>query len=244
MRFFRIVALALAVAVACFGAASPACGQPPLGPPYINTPNGNPTGPASARSPTYWNPLPYYYVVSLSPGQATTAQPWPDSISLNDILGAQGFTPANGWTIDRFNVQGTMTLNAYLAYTEAQPAYAGGTLNFGGQNVSGSGGAELGLSFAAQGTDPTGADMHWLQVIHTNAPGANQWGRLDVGNGDSWYIDDNLVQNLAAQGPFYGSGGFGNATDFFDAPARPYANNTSLDGVCVRGRVGSGIADD
>ena len=185
------------------------------------TPNGNPTGPSSAESPLYW--LSYYYTVSLSPGQAVTPQAWPVNLTLSDVLGAQGFTAANGWTINRFNLQGNMTLNTYLAFAEAKPAYNSpdGSLIFPGGAVPGAGGAELGLTYNPQGTDPSGFGVHWIQIVATNDPIPNPNGSVQAGNGTTYYVDDAAVDNPTMDGPWYDQPDtFANSTNFFDAPRR------------------------
>jgi len=236
MRYHRPALLLLALTVPCLALVSPAYAQPPPPPGggFILTPNGNPTGPSSA-SESYWYGT---YTVSLSPGQANTLQLWPNNITLSDVLGAQGFTAANGWTINRFNVQGNVTLNAYLAWTETAPAYTSpsGLINYAAAAHPGAGGAELGLTYNPQGADPSGADVHWLQIISTNAPDPNYpHGTAQDGSGLTYYVDDGPVANPTASGPWYDLTGAANSTDFFDAPARTYAGSTQWLGMVFIG---------
>jgi hypothetical protein len=235
----------LAMMVCCLALVSTSYGQDAgggggggAGPAFLLTPNGNPTGPASANSPQQPSGSPFdFYTVNLSPGLANTAQAWPIGVTLSDVLGAQGFNQANGWTVDIITLQGTMTLNRYLAYTEVAPVYQSpsGKLNVDQMNAAGLGGAEFGLTYNPQGADPSGASVHWLQVIGTNKPGF-MGGTVQDGAGVTWYVDDNNPANPLASGPWFDVAfPTANPTDFFDNPNRMYADSTSWLGMVFIG---------
>jgi hypothetical protein len=78
--------------------------------------------------------------------------------------------------------------------------------------------------------------VHWLQIIATNAPDPNYpHGTAQNGSGLTYYVDDGPVANPTASGPWYDLTGAANSTDFFDAPARTYANNTTWMGMVFIG---------
>jgi hypothetical protein len=120
-----------------------------------------------------------------------------------------------------------MTLNAYLAYAQTPPPVQLGqvpitppTLSFSG------GGAEISLTYNPQGTDPTGAAVHWLNIVQSNMIGAS-WAAIQVSQApapDAYiYIDDGRNPNVLTQGPFYDTvTGAANATAFVDAPGRQW----------------------
>jgi hypothetical protein len=180
---------------------------------FLDTPNGNPTGPYYAVSPPGYIPG---YQVFVQP--ATTAMVWTETVSIFDVLGAQGYSAANGWTIGFFGLSGKYQLDTYYAWTETSPAITQGSMTLDSTSLPGRGGALIGLSYHPQGNDPT-AGVHWLQVVVTNDPQANAIGVTD---GGLTYHLDNLgnVNNS----PFYDdAGGAANATDFIDSPYRPYS---------------------
>jgi hypothetical protein len=186
------------------------------------TPNGNPTGALTATSPPQPDGFTYTVSLDLASG-GEVIERW----NPLDVLAAQGFSAANGWTITRFAFQGDHRLDTYYAWAEGYPVINQGALQVGPGGGAGSGGAAIGLHYLPRGTDPTGAAVHWLQIIETNFPAAGAVGIRDPFYGDPYvlYLDD--VGNPAGN-PFYD--GIANApadaTDFIDAPSRPYRNNT------------------
>jgi hypothetical protein len=119
-----------------------------------------------------------------------------------------------------------MRLDTYRAWAETKPAVVQPTIQVAQQAVPGYGGAAIGLRYIPQGTDPSGAGVHWFQIIGTNAPLANPNGiYTDPASGTAWYIDD-APNNLATEGPFYDAHGAATTDDFIDRPTRQYADNT------------------
>lgn len=197
----------------------------------LSTPNGNPTGPAVALSATnggrsFLDPNPAQYMVAGS-------CPW-----LTPALDAQGYSEANGWTINRIALQGSITLATYRAWADTDPAVSKGGMSLAAENSPGQGGATIALTYTAstaQGTtDPSGASVRWLQVIRTNSPSgygtAN--GNTTSVAGSTIYLDNGWNQptdppNQRPDNPFYGSddvdsstGYAANATGFLDRPRR------------------------
>jgi hypothetical protein len=188
-------------------------------------PNGNPTGPQEAISPVY-NIGPdqnYWFVVQLAPLYAEavivpTGMPGGPP-ALVDVLNAQGYGPQNGWTINRFDLQGSLSLGNYLAWAENKPAFSQGNLPpYQPFYAPGYGGAGFSLGYNPVGTDPSGADAHWLQVVITNKPLGDAVG---VQYGDyTYYLDNggNLYGNPWYAGP-------SNPTDMEDRVSRAYSSD-------------------
>src|SRR5262249_20041361 len=128
------------------------------------TPNGNPTGASSATSPQING---WVYTVRLVPeGASSPFTPWAEPPSLAQVLAAQGYSAANGWTINRFSLSGSLTLGTYRAWAENSPELAQGSLiTKPAQDHLGSGGSQIGLGYSAAGSDPSGASAHWLQIV-------------------------------------------------------------------------------
>jgi len=172
-------------------------------------PSGNPTGPATADSPSY---LFGYYQVSLNPGMAGLVPPnnW-----LAPALSAQGMDAAHGWTINYFHPAGDFQLDTFFAWTETAPAVTEPTIRVAAETRSGSGGAAMGLHY-------TGADgQHWIQVVRSNTnnpPTAYATSPTDPGY--KYWIDAPGVPN----DPFYDHGALATATDFIDRPSAPYSS--------------------
>lgn len=195
----------------------------------FDTPNGNPTGPAVALSATnggrsFLDPSPAQYMVAGS-------CPW-----LTPALNAQGYSAANGWTINRIALQGSITLGTYRAWADTDPSVSKGGMSLAAENSPGQGGATIALTYnastAANTTDPSGASVRWLQVIRTNAASgfgtAN--GNTTFDPGFTIYLDNgwnNSPTNTPPNNPFYGgddidssTGYAANDTAFLDRPRR------------------------
>jgi len=196
----------------------------------FSTPNGNPTGPAVAQSANggyvFLDPSPAQYMVAGS-------CPW-----LTPALDAQGYSVANGWTINRIALQGSITLGTYRAWADTDPDVAKGGMSLGAENNLNAGGATIALTYTASTamgtTDPSGDSVRWLQVIRTNRPSgfgtAN--GNSTFNAGYTIYLDNGWNQpsmpaNQPPTNPFYGgddadasTGYAANATAFLDRPAR------------------------
>jgi hypothetical protein len=216
----RALAVALAVALITLGL--------PLGASAaLLIPNGNPTG---ANPASQWNgsstlvPSPASYRVA---GDC----PW-----IIPALNAEGFNAANLWTINTVALNGDITLGTYVPWVNTDPAITQGAFNFPAEGKLGFGGANIGLGYNPKAGDPTGAGVHWIQVIHTNSPsafGTGNAGGVPVG-GYTNYIDNGYNGNAGngfnpptPNNPFYddlGAGYAANSTDFVDAPARVIAN--------------------
>ncbi len=192
----------------------------------FNIPNGNPTGPAVAQSANggyvFLDPSPAQYMIAGS-------CPW-----LTPALDAQGYSVANGWTINRIALQGSITLGTYRAWADTDPDVAKGGMSLGAENSLNSGGATIALTYTASTamgtTDPSGDSVRWLQVIRTNRPSG-----FGTANGDSTfnagftiYLDNGWTgNNTPPTNPFYGgddtdssTGYAANATAILDRPSR------------------------
>jgi MYXO-CTERM domain-containing protein len=118
-----------------------------------------------------------------APNGTSTLTPWRASYRiagncdwLFGALRAQGYDDsptvpvAQRWTFNRIALEGSLNLDTYRAYVNNAPV-----VSVNGANVyqptpcNGLGGAAFGLSYTAAGNDPT-ANLHWIQVIHTNSP--------------------------------------------------------------------------
>jgi hypothetical protein len=224
---------ALRVIVAtCLTLALPAGLVAQIGPGHLLTPNGNPTGAASATSTQQFDGQSYQ--VSLNPNQIGTAfllPPAPDGvppISLQQILNASLEVQGSAWQVtSEFGVQGNLRLDQYYAFAGSRPAIQQGSLNVPGVNAPGDkttygiGGAVLALHYMPSGTDP--ANVRWLQLVRTNDPIGTEttWTHPYDSPGYVWFIDND---NNAS--PFYDSVFAANGTDFVDAPARFYNGTT------------------
>ncbi|HEV3257306.1 MAG TPA: PEP-CTERM sorting domain-containing protein, partial [Gemmataceae bacterium] len=145
---------------------------------------------------------------------------------LAQALSAQGFIHGNGWTINYSRLQGSLQLDTYEPWTENKPAVNEPTVSLPGAADNGFGGAALGLHYLPQGTDPTGASVHWIQLIHTNVPDAgyaNAWAPDPSNQGYYSYLDNS---GNAAGDPFYDPIGSATSSDFIDVPARAYSNGS------------------
>jgi hypothetical protein len=167
----------------------------------LQTPDGNPTGTASARSD--------FGISALSPGAAAemgsnAANTTPLQLFLI-AMDAQGFNKANGYSFTTGSLANNdLTLRTYSAV-------ANGPV----------GGADFRLSYTATGNDPT--NIRWIQVVETStrtfvSPGttADPFHR-----GLSTYVDDGLnPRNNKGMpiSPFYDTSGSANRTSFADAP--------------------------
>jgi PEP-CTERM motif len=146
-------------------------------------------------------------------------------------LNAQGFNTNNGWTINTYltnptlySLSGSLSMTQYFAWVTTQPTYTinGGTFGGKGPFID-YGGADALLTYTPMGTDPTGANVRWIQGVLTNDPksGLGTNG-VNVGGGFTEYLDNGSYYGT---NPYYGNlGGIGmgaiTSTQLFDAPAR------------------------
>jgi hypothetical protein len=203
----------------------------------VLTPNGNPVGgPGSAMTADK------FYTVSLTPNPALYVEqgncPW-----LMPALKAQGYTAANNWNISLAPAPllGGFNLDQYFAWADSFTSKKQGPFGPFSDKAPGSGGAVIGLTYkpvttdVPQGSapDPTGAGLHWVQVIRANDADATQkkYG-ADAGGGFTMFLDNGWKGNtLALDGsgsPFYdgdyatppAKGGFtANASVLYDDPS-------------------------
>jgi len=149
--------------------------------------------------------------------------PW-----VQPALTAEGFSAANGWTINlvALTATATITRGTYGPWADIDPNFSQGAfLNQHYDDVLGAGGVNIGLGYSPGGAaDPRGTN-NWIQVIHTKDPsGFGIANGVNEGNGYTDYIDNGY--RATVQNPFYGgtnnsAGAYlGNATDFLDIPLR------------------------
>jgi hypothetical protein len=209
----------LGVILAAIGAvAAPARGG-------LLIPHGNPTGgptagPAKNGGTTTLTPSPALYMPKGS-------CPW-----LLPALAAQGFSAANGWTINLIAMQGNLQLDAYYPWVDKEPAIDYGAFKDKAHPRLNWGGDVLELKYDPKGTDPKGNDVRWIQVIRTNDPSAfgTKYG-LNSG-GYTYYIDDGWSkQTKPPSDPFYGAndvnpktGYWADGKHFVDEPYRLLRN--------------------
>ncbi len=189
---------------------------------------GNPTGPSTASGSTGGATLDPAGAVYLASGNS----PW-----IVPALAAEGFSAANGWTIQTVALVGNdISLGAYQAWADVRPAISQGFFTFPTDpNWSGYGGAELGLGYANHAPadpNPSSIYVNWIQVIETNQPTA--FGIANgVSTGDGWYayIDNGYAAPSVPNNPFYGglsSGGggryAGDWSSFVDIATRPISS--------------------
>jgi hypothetical protein len=202
----------------------------------VLTPNGDPVGgPGSAMTADK------FYTVSLTPNPALYVEqgncPW-----LMPSLKAQGYTAANNWNITHAPAPllGGFNLDQYFAWADSFTSKKQGPFGPFSEKAPGSG-AVFGLTYkpvttnVPQGAmpDPTGAGLHWIQVIRANDADATQkkFG-ADAGGGFTMFLDNGWKGNtLALDGsasPFYDGdyanppvkGGFtANASVLYDDPS-------------------------
>jgi len=130
--------------------------------------------------------------------------PW-----LHNALAAQGYTEGNGWDITfAAELTSTIVIDEYFAWVD--------------DNVH-VGGAQLKLKYENGAGDPSGSDVHWIQVIKTDAPtthGKNTG--YNAGGGYYQYIDND---GNPTNNPFYdGLPGYAGEDWFGDRPQRGCEN--------------------
>lgn len=175
--------------------------------------DGTPTGPAQASG--WWNDC--YVTSTLDPNPALQME---DCVWMHDALMAQGFTEQNGWTINfGVDLDGTITIRDYFAWVINEPVVLNrhGT-PFGGQAAGPIGGAVLGLDYDAGPGDPTGGDVHWIQVINTDCPSNHGQENGHNGGGGYWEYIDNAPNSPG--NPFYDEFGAAGSDWFLDIPYR------------------------
>lgn len=184
-------------------------------------PNGNPSSPPSATDgiiTSTLDPSPAIYMKDCPWFIPALSAQGIDNDGLDNIPGN-----ADDWTLTFPDLFGTIFLDAYYPWVNQAPAITVGGHTWAAKNKPGQGGATLALSYKPKPntTDPTGNDVHWVQVIKTNDPMGNQ-AKYDAGGGYSWYIDND---GNPAGNPFYDFPvpGFVPAAGddwFFDRPSR------------------------
>jgi hypothetical protein len=192
----------------------------------LQTPNGNPTGGPVASSTgegkSTLDPTPGSYRIS---GDC----PW-----VVPALAAQGFSAANNWTIDTAALSGSLTLNIYDPWVNTAAAFNCDTLGTNDRKNPQSGGSRICITYQPAGSDPSGNQVRWLQVIRTNS--ASNFGQahgVSVGGGYYHYLDNGYGfgtrKNAAGKDPYYGgddiisnTGYAAHDKGFLDVPARSY----------------------
>jgi hypothetical protein len=156
--------------------------------------------------------------------QTAPNDPW-----LTNALAAQFYDADHGWTVryHGLSFQGGYTIGIYKAWVDNTTAFTQGSLNYGGESLPGKGGNEIGIHYdagAGPPPDPSGAGVHWINVLSTNI---SQLGTSvpSYPYAGGWYLIDDAGN--PANNPFYDSGGgLANSTDFVDIPYGPM-NGTS-----------------
>jgi hypothetical protein len=132
-----------------------------------------------------------------------------------DVAGAlkqAGFSSDDGWTVNVKPLQGSFRLIDYYAWVTNQPEVSAGGQTGGGEDHGEIGGAAFAVQYNPEGTDPTGANVHWLQVAITDAPGE---GGFNAGGGFHAQVDN----RHSTDDPSYdGNGGPANARVLIDVP--------------------------
>lgn len=161
--------------------------------------------------------------------------PW-----LVPALNAEGFSKANGWTINTQALQGNIQLNTYNAWVNSYGQVTAGGMTVAATNAPGDGGAGITLTYQPNTnmgtTDPSGAGVHWISVIYDNKPTA-----FEKANGaayspgytvtlDNGYLGGTKVPN----NPFYdgvapATGYAGNSTTFIDVPDDVLRSNADIE---------------
>jgi hypothetical protein len=182
--------------------------------------NGNPV-PANGGSASDSNAN-GVWTSTLDPNPAISQAtcPW-----ITNGLNAQGFTAANGWTINYLPLTGGLSITKYTAWVTQQPTETINATNYGGNGpFSFYGGADIGLHYTPQGTDPT--TIHWLQAIYTNQLLNNTIPNYNFVLGGVTYYEYLDNAGTYNTNPYYDNGGLApapdpaNNTDFLDIPAR------------------------
>lgn len=183
------------------------------------TPNGNPTGDRVASGPngsSTLDPSPAIYVDNcpwLSP--ALAAQGF-DADGLDNIAGN-----ADDWTITYLDLAGSFTLDTYDAWVDSYPAGDIDGHAYSGKSLPNRGGAIFGLTYQpniADG-DPSGNDVHWINVYNTNNP-----SDFDIANGHNaggGYYSTLDNDGNPAGNPFYDPIGTAGNDWFLDIPWDP-----------------------
>ena len=126
--------------------------------------------------------------------------PW-----LHNALATQGYTEDNAWDISfAADLTSTIIIDEYYAWVKDDARV---------------GGAQLVLSYESGAGDPSGEDVHWIQVIQTDCPTAHGTSTgYDAGDGYYQYIDN---AGNPANNPFYdGLPGYAGEDWFGDRPYR------------------------
>src|SRR5258708_5769709 len=194
------------------------------------------------------------FVVNVTPNPAQFREqgncPWllpaltAEGFAKVDNTNPRGYSGANGWTINFATLQGSFTRNTYYPYATKVPDVSLGGLTVPAVNNAGYGGAVMALTYTPAGSDPTGANAEWIQVVKTNyAFGADspmKKNGYDAGGGFTYFVDDfypaNTPANNGTMNPTYDGGytkvgdtytpkGFAaNPTTFIDVPFLPLTN--------------------
>jgi PEP-CTERM motif len=180
--------------------------------------NGNPIGGMASVTDGYPN---NYWTSSLYPNPAIQEA---NCVWITQGLTAQGFTQANGWTVNTgVALTGSLSLEKYFAYVTTQPIGNINGTNFGGAGAYADyGGAELRVLYTPGAGDPTGNSVHWMQAIYTNSAisAGAQANAYNYGNGYYAYLDN---AGTYGTNPDYDNNVGTNpttSTEFLDIPGR------------------------
>jgi hypothetical protein len=186
------------------------------------TPNGNPSGKSVAFSTVTPGGA-----AALGPPQAGYLTQGNINNWLISALTAQNFVgPVWQFSFAANNLTGNINLDRYEAWADSTPGFTEGGVTSTGNDTGGTGGgANIGLNYLPAGTDPT-ENVHWIQVIRTNAPSAFGIAHGTTMPGDpgfTYYIDDGyLPSGNVPPDPFYDSGYAADSRNFIDQPSRNY----------------------
>jgi len=240
----------LAVAVWLSGIGSPAHAGSLI-------PNPAPTTPIPAGFTNVSAGTPKYLVTATPNPAVFIAQglcPWllpalsAEGFAVADPKNPRGYSGANGWTINFVELSntGSFTRQVYYPWADKAPAYSLNGLNSSARNTPGNGGDRFSLTYAAgTGTDPTGVNAEWIQVIKANdATATEKTYGFNAGGGYTYFLDNfyggNAPSKNGTMNPTYdggytvtGSGAntvytpngyLANPTAFIDTPNSPLTN--------------------
>ncbi len=201
--------------------------------------NGNPIPAGGGSATGGMTGVNYMWTSTLNPNPAIQRNtcPW-----ITNGLYAQGFTDANGkgingWTVNTgLALSGSLTLEKYFSWVTQQPTENINGGSFGGKSYTqaGWGGADIRILYTPGAGDPTGAAVHWMQAIYTNAPNSNGTppNGYSAGGGYYEYLDN---YGTAGTNPNYDNNyptpanNPTTSTEFADAPSRrqlPFGTTT------------------
>jgi hypothetical protein len=138
---------------------------------------------------------------------------------LQATLNAQGFTPANNWSL----VTNSVTLSSNAVYNLSTYTLALNSAGTGfGENIQFALNADPASPTVPAGSTPT---LHWLQYINTSAK-VNGYGFTIPDESGYWQVDNGQINGAAASGaatgPYYDSNAdgetFSTPPSFYDFP--------------------------